>query len=74
MAGFMNCIIFARLTFSKAVSSGSIAEAFLLSEGGAVGTETLRILFAARVRCGSGSRHSGGAVDICARLDNRPSA
>ena len=74
VAGFMNCIILARLTFSNAVSSGSIAEAFLLSEGGAVGTETLRILFTARVKCGSGSRHRGGAVDICTRLDNRPDA
>jgi len=74
VVGFMNCIILARLTFSKAVSSGSIAEAFLFSEGGAVGTETLRILFTARVKCGSGSRHRGGAVDICARLGGRPNA
>src|SRR5882757_6660494 len=74
LAGFMNCIILARLTFSSAFSSGSIAEAFLLREGGAVGTDTLRILFTARVKCGSGSRHSGGAVDICTRLDNRHNA
>jgi len=70
LVGFMNCIILARLTFSNAVSSGSMAEAFLLREGGAVGTDTLRMLFTARVKCGSGSRHRGGAVDICARLDN----
>jgi hypothetical protein len=57
-------MIFARLTFSKAVSSGSMAEALRLSEAGAVGTETLSVLFAARTRYGSGSRQRGGAVAI----------
>ena len=70
VVGFMNCMILARLTFSKAVSSGSMAEAFLLREGGAVGTDTLKMLFTARVSCGLGSRHRGGAVDNYARSDN----
>jgi hypothetical protein len=60
--GLMKCRIFARLTFSNAVSSGSIAGAFRFNEAGAVGTDTLRVMFAARTRCGSGSRHRGGAV------------
>ena len=64
----MNCMILARLTFSNAVSSGSMAEAFRLREGGAVGTDTLKMLFTARVKRGFGSRHRGGAVDNCARL------
>ena len=50
VVGLINCMILVRLSLSNAVSSGSIAEAFLLREGGAVGTETLRMLFTARVR------------------------
>lgn len=60
--GFMNCMIWARRAFSVSSSSGSIAAAFLFSETGTVGVETRITWFAIRVRCGLGSRHSGGEI------------
>jgi hypothetical protein len=64
--GFIYCMSFARRALSLSCSSGSKTDALRFNEMGTVGVDTLRILFAIRVKCGSGSRHKGGAVAICA--------
>lgn len=61
----MNCIHFAR--FALSVSSSTVsraAEALRFKDTGTVGVDTLKTLFAMRVKCGSGSKHNGGAVAI----------
>ena len=62
---------FARRALSLSCSSGSKTEALRFNETGTVGVDTLRILFAIRVKCGSGSRHKGGAVATCAERQHR---
>lgn len=59
--GFMYCMILARRVRSIS-SSSSITAAFLFSDPGGVGAETRITVLAIRVRCGSGSKHNGGAV------------
>ena len=65
--GFMKCANFARRAFSVSWSSCSMTAALRLRDKGGVGTEARRTLLAIRVRLGSGSRHSGGAVDTYSR-------
>jgi hypothetical protein len=60
--GFMNAIIFALRALSVSSSSGSKAAAFLFNDTGTVGVDTLSTWLAMRVRCGSGSRQSGGDI------------
>lgn len=63
--GFMYCMSFARRALSVSRSSVSSTAALRLRDTGTVGVDTRSTLFAIRVKCGSGSKQSGGAVAIC---------